>query len=398
MMRRRRVVRWAGGLVAGMAVAGVFAGGASGPAGAQVASDRVGAIVVFPKIVVDTQALTTRGRSDTLVRIANVSNEAISIKCFYVNANGHCSNAPTRVCTPGAPAGPDNPCGPGAICIPGWQEADFTVNITAGQPVAWLASEGAVACEEVVGTDLPCFPLGGTAPGSPNNNGGSRVPPVSEDPFVGQLKCLAVDRNDVPVERNALKGDAEIIRSDEGLIDVLAYNAIGIPAIAGTNDRDNVLVLGGEAAEYGACPNVLIMDHFFDGARDPVSGLEVTSDLTLVPCTEDFLTQAPVTTTVQFLVYNEFEQRFSTSRPVTCFQEFRISTIDTASPDRSIFSAAVAGTLTGQTRMRGVATDDVGIGHTLLGVAEEFRVGGGGAAFNLHFHGTRPQSDYIYLP
>jgi hypothetical protein len=37
----------------------------------------------------------------------------------------------------------------------------------------------------------------------------------------------------------------------------------------------------------------------------------------------------------------------------------------------------------------------------LLGVAEEFRdfeKGGGSAAFNLHFSGSRPQSDYLYLP
>jgi len=59
-----------------------------------------------------------------------------------------------------------------------------------------------------------------------------------------------------------------------------------------------------------------------------------------------------------------------------------------------LFSAAVSGTLTGQTRIRGVGES----GHTLLGVAEEFRTDSGSAAFNLHFHGTRPGSDYIYLP
>jgi hypothetical protein len=101
---------------------------------------------------------------------------------------------------------------------------------------------------------------------------------------------------------------------------------------------------------------------------------------------------------VQFLVFNEFEQRFSTSRKVTCFSELKISNIDTLSKDRSLFSAAVAGTLTGQTRMRGVEDEHLDHGHTLLGVAEEFRDGGGTAAVNLHFHGTRPQSDFIRLP
>jgi len=129
-----------------------------------------------------------------------------------------------------------------------------------------------------------------------------------------------------------------------------------------------------------------------------VSKKVVTTDLTLIPCTTDYLTQAPVTTPVQFLVFNEFEQRFSTSRSVTCFSELKISNIDTRTSDRSLFNAAVAGTLTGQTRIRGVADGHPDHGHTLLGLAEEFRRDGGSAAFNLHFHGSRPQSDFIYLP
>jgi len=143
------------------------------------------------------------------------------------------------------------------------------------------------------------------------------------------------------------------------------------------------------------------LDHFFDGANDPVTGQEVTTDLTLVPCSEDFLTLPlmPVATVVQFQVFNEFEQLFSTSRTVTCFAEWPIWTIGgSQTMQRSIFSAAVMGTLTGQTRIRGVAIADPTFGHTLLGVAEEFRKRGGSAATNLHFSGSRPQSDYLYLP
>ncbi|MBI3783966.1 MAG: hypothetical protein HY270_11245, partial [Deltaproteobacteria bacterium] len=214
-----------------------------------------------------------------------------------------------------------------------------------------------------------------------------------------ELKCLAVDQNGIPIESNVLKGEAEIVREGPGLLDVEGYNAIGIPAIPGTNNLDSTLVLGGAGAEYSACPNVLILDHFFDGANDPISGAAISTDLTLVPCTEDFSTQQQLTTPVQFLVFNEFEQRFSTSRSVTCFREFHMSNIDTRTADNSIFSAAVAGTLTGQTRIRGVGDDaDRAHGHTLLGVAEEFRAGQGSAAFNLHYHGSRPQSDFVYLP
>jgi hypothetical protein len=408
------------GIIAVLAVAATLAGAAGG-ARADVASDQAAAIVVFPKLRVDTKNVAGQGRVDTLIRVSNTSSQAISMRCFYADATPVCSNGTGSCLAPGACTG---------VCVPQWQETDFVINITARQPIAWLASQGAAGCEESPVPGMPCFPLttnGGRIGPNGQTNNGSRIPPAPEDPFIGELKCVAVDRNDVPVERNDLKGEVQITRVDVPQsslgADVLTYNAIGIPAISGTNNGDNTLVLGGNvcvggasaksicsaaadcpggscvsAAEYSGCPNILILDHFFDGATDPVSGLSVTTDLTLVPCSEDFLNQAPLTTPVQFLVYNEFEQRFSTSRLVTCFQEFAISAIDTHTWTKSIFSAAVNGTLTGQTRIRGVADSDTSHGHTLLGVAEEFRGGRSSAAFNLHFTGSRPQSDFVYLP
>jgi hypothetical protein len=372
--------------------------GSVAAAQADVASDQGAAILVFPKIVVDTSNVRGRGRLDTLIRISNTENKAVRIQCFWVNANGHCSNSPGTICDPYL-LPRDTRCGATSLCQPGWQETDFIVNITARQPVAWLASHGGFLCEDEVNPTPPCFPIPGSPLAGANNNAESRVPAVLEDPFVGELKCVAVDQNDQPVERNVLIGEAEIVRLDTATLDIEGYNAIGIPAIEGTNNGDSALVLGGQFAEYSACPNVLILDHFFDGASDPISNTTITTQLTLVPCSEDFHTQSQLPTPVQFLVYNEFEQRFSTSKAVTCFREFRISNIDTASADRSIFSAAVEGTLTGQTRIQGVGDPkDRAHGHTLLGVAEEFRQGQGSAAFNLHFHGSRPQSDFIYLP
>jgi hypothetical protein len=387
---------------------------AAGRVPADVASDQAAAILVFPKIVVDTAQTpkTNRGPVDTLIRVSNTSNKSVSMYCFYVNANGHCHNAGT-ICDPYDRSVP-NPCGGTDVCEAGWHESDFVVHLTPRQPIAWLASAGGAPCSEST-SDLPCFPL--VVSGQPPN----RVQPVPEDPFIGELKCLAVDVNVVPVESNVLKGEAQITRSAAAVLDVETYNAIGIPAIPGTNDGSSTLVLGGGtctggskagssctsaaacpggrcSAEYSGCPNVLIMDHFFDGAKDPVSKKIVSTKLTLVPCSEDFEQQQQVPVTIQFLVFNEFEQRFSTSNSVDCFHEFRISDIDRAGSDRSIFSAAVNGTLTGQTRLRGVSGDNTRYGYTLLGVAEEFRDGGGTAAFNLHFQGSRPQSDFVYLP
>lgn len=142
-------------------------------------------------------------------------------------------------------------------------------------------------------------------------------------------------------------------------------------------------------------------------------GAYVRTYLTLVPCSEDFNLQVPIPTTVQYLVFNEFEQRFSTSRSVRCFSEIVLSDIDTrAGPTgdaQSIFNVRVQGTITGQTLIRGVADSNPRYGHCLLGVAEEFHCStidtcgtvsddGFSAAFTLQKRGTRTQNDYIYLP
>lgn len=396
---------------------------------AQVTADQPGAILVFPKIIADTSdpPMTSRGAIDTIVRISNISTDPVTLKCYYVNANGHCATAPSVICDPYTPDAV-NPCAADSACVPGWQETDFVVHLTAQQPIAWLASQGSSPCEQASDPSLPCFPLGLSRVGRDGqSNRDSRVPPVPENPFIGHLKCIAVDRNEVPVDTNVLTGEALMVKSDPEDLDVQAYNAIAIRAIPGRNNGDNTLVIGGVATcqqgsragmrcsengdcpgghcrfpEYEGCPNILIVDHFFEGANDPVSGAKVNTVLTVVPCTEDYELQAPVEAPLQFLVFNEFEQRFSTSRTVNCFHQFRLFDIDGATPGevRSIFSAAVNGTLTGQTRIRGVVAPSGGgrLGYTWLGVAEEFREGAGSAAFNIHHHGSRPQSDFIHMP
>ncbi len=378
---------------------------------ADVQSDQPAAILVFPKLLVDVSSDgVTPARVDTLVRITNASNTPVTLQCFYVNATPSCTTGPGN-CITSQRFGPITCSGGITACKPQWQETDFHVVLTENQPVAWLVSNGAVDCQSTPnGKNIdpddndPCFPLDGIFRTGPhgNNNGNSRIPPVSELPFIGELKCITVDdvSNDQPVARNDVFGSVQIIESTpEGKIDISGYNAIGIQALP-DNDGNKTLVLGRPGTpgvEYNGCPNILILDHFFDLATDPVTLEPVTTDLTLVPCSEDFLRQTQETITAQFIVFNEFEQRLSTSIPVTCFREVQLSNIDTLVNNRSIFSAPVMGTLTGQTRIRGVADDRTDIGRALLGVAEEYRPSGT-AAFNIHEQGVREQNDFIYLP
>jgi hypothetical protein len=352
-----------------------------GAARGDVSTTNPAAIVIFPKVLVSVPPVSAT-RTDTIVQLTNTSTSPVNVRCFLVNANGHCSNNPGIICNPDDDA-PISVCAPFGTCIPAWVENDFAFTLSPGQPTFWSVEAG-----------------------RPDLN----VPPAPENPMRGELKCIEVDDGEAPTDKNDLKGEATIeTASLAPAIDLRGYNGIGIQAIAGANDGNDTLVLG---TEYNPCPNILILDHFFDDATEPARGDTVRTSLTLVPCSEDFNFQAPNTTTVQYLVFNEFEQRLSTSTSVTCFQELPLSDIDTAhgpgDDNISIFNVAVQGTLTGQTLIRGVSDTDVTKtpGHGLLAVAEEFHGFGGGPgfvalfsdAFNVVQRGTRDQKDTIVLP
>jgi hypothetical protein len=420
------------GLVAGV---GLF--GAVPSARAVSTSDKPAAILVWPKIVVDTLGRFNDGvPQETLLQLSNTSTSNLKMAyCFYINANSHCLDNPFAVCRDSS----DCPSGLGfSPCVPGWQEIDFQILLTADQPLAWYASEGLSRGDfPLEGPGLCTTPPGRLCTrdqdcGFPNGrcnlgqtNLGSGIPPVPEDPFVGTLKCIEFDPSanpPVPDESpttNTLKGEATILTVDRAStvpsdpVLVEKYNAVGLRATGITSGGLRELQIGGDvlSAEYQACPNTLIVDHYFDFAVDPntvpsMSPNVFFSDLTLVPCGDDFLRQIPGRVTAQFLVFNEFEQRFSTSRTVNCFYESLLSNIDTSNNERSIFSALVSGTIAGQTRIRGVGSAPTGRG--LLGVARLGSVGlldggeqFGAAAYNIHEQGNPPAGtapDFIILP
>jgi hypothetical protein len=377
-------------------LAGVLVLGGAQPGAAQDAdlprSDQAAAILTWPSVIAAEESFLGIGASlDTIIQVSNTSEEAVWMHCFYENANPHCTNT-GEVCYEASECCDDPMLGCG-LCAPGWNETDFRVQLTPRQPLGWLASEGMAGFSTFPPKAFGKFPLDGVSSfgigGS--SNAGSRIPPVAEDPFLGALRCIAVDADGVPAERNVLKGEATLVIQGEEFLTVGKHNAIGLKALD-VND-DNVLVLGGPEAEYDGCSQVIILDHFFDGADDPVSpGTNpVGTILELVPCSEDYLRQIPGRAVVQYLVYNEFEQRFSTSRPMECKQFSLISNIDTTQNERSIFSAGVSGTLTGQSRINP-------IGSGLMAIAHELHTSSGLAQFNTVSFANRAEPDFIILP
>lgn len=368
--------RWA--VVAGLALIVTAA-----PASADITTERSASILIFPKLVFDSSGLQTGTPVDTIIQISNTSNSMVFAHCFYVNA---------------APADPRRP--PSPTNLPLWQEVDFEIFLTKQQPTHWVLSDGRL--------DDATDPVKGFDPG--------RIPPAGSDPFTGELKCIEVDSSGAPINGNHLKGEATIVTTS-ARIEVSKYNAIGVLGLntdLNTNNSDNTLCLGGPVspacptgAEYNACPQTVILNHFAEGATDPVieafnngnNGMStVFTELTLVPCTQDFENQTPPSVVVQFLIFNEFEQQFSTSTTVTCWGNFRLNAIGNVG---RIFEILALQTRFAQTRMFPAADDQPGF----VGVAEEFHTQPTAgmpitsrAAFNLHNEGARPDGDIVLVP
>ena len=213
--------------------------------------------------------------------------------------------------------------------VPVWQITDFAIWLTKQQPTHWVASQGrAVNPTDGYGNDGS-----GLDPGA--------IPPVP-DGFTGELKCIQVDASGTPVRRQQPQGRGADPRDDG---DVSKHNAIAIlanPDLAGGDPAhelrlDNSRVNDGE---YNACPQTTLLNHFVDGATDPVidefnpelvlrrDDCPIRTYLTLVPCTQDFENANFASVTVQFSIVNEFEETFSASTTVDCWATFRLADVD----------------------------------------------------------------------
>lgn len=387
MLRQRGRV----GLMAA-ALLGLLVGGAQ----AQVTTEKSASILVFPKVIAD-------GTRNTLIQITNTSNSMVHAHCFYVNG------ALTR---PFDPPSANNP--------PLWTEVDFDIWLTKQQPTHWVVSEGRL----VNAADAPCS---NNPPNYDCNDAGldpGRVPPVVEY-FTGELKCVEVDESGAPLSGNHLKGEATTTTfnvcnpvtdtctlenvecssnadCDPSIIDVAKYNAIGVLGNE-NNNGDNVLCLGGEpsdecpfGAEYDACPEVWIANHFAQGAPNPAvddDDATVTTAWTVVPCTQDYENQAPETVRLFILVTNEYEQTFSQFADVTCWGELALDQINPVT-----FGYDALGTSFAQSRITTTPQTRSGV---MLVQTERYTNGEGIAAtadVNLHIEGVRVGPDLITIP
>ncbi len=299
-----------------------------GEARAALVSDQPAALIAYPYIVADA----TRG-ADTVLQISNNSNVAVDVQCFFEDSTSHCSDS-------GATCTAQAECAPTGSCDPGFTITGFRIQLTAQQPIGWRASTG---------RDL--LPVGGQG----------TIPPLPEDPFVGGLRCFVVDASGLPLEANVLTGQATLEQLPVGgvRLDAAKYNAVGSLAVAGAVDADDVLTLGGATPEYEGCPNFNIMQHYFEGALEPVTGTSrIETTLVLVPCAANYIAQSPGSASVSYTVINEFGERFDSSQPLVVSGRFagRLTAVDP-----TLFDVAVQGTSVGQTRFQGTGSGLMGL-------------------------------------
>ena len=258
----------------GLLAVGVAVLGMSGVVRAEVSTNLAGSILVFPKVIAN-------GSRDTIIQISNVSNSLVRAHCFYVNA------------TLKDPTQPE-----GALNKRLWQEVDFDITLTKQQPTHWVVSQG----RNVNPLDPVCDSMTNDCNDAGFDPG--LIPPVVPD-FEGELKCVEVDDSGAPLSGNHLKGEATLVVTSPGTTpgneaneilqigDLAQYNAIAI--LGSENNGDGTLVLGGGqcvgdgaangqvcqadadcgdaapcALEYNACPSAWTLNHFADGAPNPI--------------------------------------------------------------------------------------------------------------------------------
>ncbi len=406
---------WLAGL--GLVLAVFVLGGTR--ARADVRTDEPGSIVIYPKVIAD-------GTRDTLIALTNTSNVTRNVHCFYVDASGTCR------LNPGVPCYEDEDC-PGfptvnETCDLRWQETDFSIALTQQQPTIWRARTGRLinvldgdsngaTCEDVMFFGALRQNCPGIDPGS--------IPPLGPF-FRGELKCIEIDDSGTPAAANSLKGEA--ILETLGGPYVSKYNSINIQGNAGV-DTNFALELNN--TEYNACPEQLEFVHYSNGASDPVAndlnpancndnvsgttGCPVRTEITLIPCTQNFETQAPVQVQANFDVYDEFERPISTGVRVDCWANPGLEDIDpvgaysaTRSPylKTNIRSAGGSQCISGPRVNQRCTTDaqctegtNLGVcgpAPGLLAVVEEFHRNdnvssllGSPAAINVHMIGSR---------
>lgn len=262
----------------------VTAGGVS--AGPPPAQRLPSALLIYPFVSVEGNGQAR----DTRIEITNLTRSPKSLKCVYVS---------------------------GTSC----SETNFFINLTANQPISWLASTGTY-----------------------NIVSRSAVPPFRG---TGQLQCVVLPEQPGIEYHNAVQGRAIVFEpaAQSGQVgETIGYGAIGFRRLS-PGEFTGTINLDGTT--YEQCPDEL---HFaFLGTES-----NSQSEAVFVPCSQEVLFREP-STVVQVRVVNELEQMLSASFTVTCQSWIGLEEIG------NLFRRTTLGSETGHVIFRGVTSPVLGL-------------------------------------
>jgi len=310
------------------------------PVPAEVTTDRGASILIFPRVVAD-------GSTDTVIQLANRSDNRIAAFCAYVN---------------GAAAS--------------WQSLGFTVDLYPQRPLYWTVARGRSETLGEESVDVPAAPA----------------------EFRGELLCVQVDASGAPFGGNELSGQATLTELSTG--DSSAYAAAGLQG-SGFNDGDRFLCIGDETTdtcfigEYDPCPAEWVLNVPADGATDAQlgAGSQVSSRLAVVPCSQNLRDAEPGAVDIDLAVFNELAQRFTGQASVSCWADLSLADVG-----GQIFTRGMLGTDHAEARLTPAGEAGgfiVSLQTTRTGAASAVA---SSSAITPHRRGPAAVSDLIVLP
>lgn len=302
------------GLVWGVVLTVALA--ASGFAAQNVANtSQKGSLLVFPDIDV-RQAVDADGNVvqnfATIIRIANDGNQAIDVKCYYVNE------------------------------VKG--RADFMFKLTRKQPFIFNAGNG-----QGDPINVAAFPLQGT------------LGVAGANPARGELICFAVDiAGSAQVSWNHLSGTATVFDFLTGA--AYEYNSWNFTARAGTprqphGDPGNLQLTGADdGASYDACPLYNIVHFSPTGGTLPGTAVAAqATNIAVSTCLQDLRQDfTPHWTKIVIPVWNADEVKFTGAfECANSTHHFQLETLDRL-PQNTTF--ATLGSFSAHLQLRGITS------------------------------------------
>lgn len=388
-----RTLKWRA-FLSGLCVTAAVLGMTVVDARADITIERGASILAFPKVLAD-------GGTDTLIQITNVSNSMVHAHCFYVNAQLPFPDLPENPITGNTPIWQETDFwiwltkqqpthwlvssgrfpNPLDNCFDGNQidvEDCENAGIDPGAipPVA-ANFIGELRCIEV---DAAAVPIGGNHfKGEATLKSGGDVAkynaigieasefagetgntlllnwPKGTVPEEGQqysacpaqliVNHLAEGATDPVILKNLRGGTCESNEANEG------QGAGPLSQIPCESDADCESLMPRNGDAQGPLPVTCENGpRIQDGAGALALRSATINDLTLIPCEADFENQIPGKVTVQFKVYNEFEQVFSASTSVECWANFNLFEVNSGNnPENSPFHVANLGSAAAMT-------------------------------------------------